>query len=370
MNTFTRSDQSVLGRWWWAVDRWTLAALVILMVFGLVLIQAATPAVAVKHGLSNFYFVQRQLLMLVPALILMFGVSLLSLHHLRLWSLVMLVICVLVLAATPFIGIEIKGAVRWIQLPGFSFQPSEFVKPPLTIVSAMLFARYRDQRSLSSLLLCIVLLMAVAGCLISQPDIGMTLLVTMIWFGQFFLAGMSLTLIMATLVLGMVALFAAYYLFPHFTARMDGFLGISGDSYQADRAIEAFTHGGVFGTGPGEGTVKMHIPDAHADFIFAVAGEELGLLWCLAIIGLFLFIILRGLWLARQQKHLFILLAIGGLMIEFGVQAAINMASTLSLIPPKGMTLPFISYGGSSLWALALEMGMLLALTRKRYGET
>ncbi|NTU77603.1 MAG: FtsW/RodA/SpoVE family cell cycle protein [Alphaproteobacteria bacterium] len=205
-------------------------------------------------------------------------------------------------------------------------------------------------------------------CLLGQPDIGMTALVTVIWFGQFFLAGLPLILVPLFLFLGVGGLFGAYYAFPHFASRLDRFLTHSGDNYQTDKALDAFTNGGLFGTGPGAGTVKMTIPDAHADFVFAVAGEELGLLWCLVIIALFAFIVLRGFWRVRQENNLFILLAVSGLLIEFGFQTIINLASTLHLIPAKGMTLPFISYGGSSLWALALEMGMLLALTRKRYG--
>ena len=163
-------------------------------------------------------------------------------------------------------------------------------------------------------------------------------------------------------------MFIAYHVFPHFTARMDKFLSHTGDTYQVDRALDAFGHGGLLGTGPGAGTVKMSIPDAHADFVFAVAGEELGLLWCLLIIALFAFIVLRGLLRLRRENNLFIVLAVSGILIEFGLQAVINLASTMRLMPAKGMTLPFISYGGSSLLALSIGMGMFLALTRKRFG--
>lgn len=203
-----------------------------------------------------------------------------------------------------------------------------------------------------------------------QPDIGMTFLTSAIWLGEFFLAGLPLAVMGASLVGGVLFLFVAYYTFPHFTARMDKFLSHSGDTYQVDRALDAFTNGGLFGTGPGEGTVKMTIPDAHADFVFAVAGEELGLIWCLVIVALFAFIVLRGFWRMREENSFFVVLATAGLLIEFGLQSVINLASTLHLMPAKGMTLPFISYGGSSLWALAFGMGMLLALTRKRFGTS
>ncbi len=370
MTAFARSDQSVLGRWWWTVDRLILAAVAALIGVGIVLIQAATPAVAVKHGLGNFYFVERHLIILVPSIAIMIGASLLPSRRLR-WTAVALMAAFLpMLALTPFFGVEIKGAVRWIQLGFFSLQPSEFIKPPFAILSAWLFSRHCEKRGFPALWANVALYMAVMACLLSQPDIGMTFLVSMMWFGQFFLAGMPLVMVVVFLAVGAAGLLAAYYIFPHFAARMDGFIGRGGDTYQADKAMEAFTNGGLLGAGPGEGTVKMSIPDAHADFVFAVAGEEMGLVGCLLIVGLFLFIVLRGLWRAHQENNLFILLATSGLLIEFGLQAAINLASTLRMIPPKGMTLPFISYGGSSLLSLSLGMGLLLALTRKRYGAS
>lgn len=370
MATLARSDQSVLGRWWWTVDRWSLVAIGLLMGFGILLIQAATPAVAVKHGLDSFHFVERHIAMLVPASALLFGISLLHPRQIRQLALVLFFVFLPLLIATLFWGAEIKGATRWIRIFGFSLQPSEFIKPPLAVVAAWFFARQCEHKGFPSLGANIVVFGSVAVCLLSQPDIGMMVLTSAIWFGEFFLAGLPAIFVAISLVGGIFGLVAAYYAFPHFASRFDRFLNHSGDTYQTDKALEAFSHGGLFGTGPGSGSVKMSIPDAHADFVFAVAGEELGLLWCLVIIALFTFIILRGFWRVRQEKSLFILLAASGLLIQFGVQTMINLGSTLHLIPAKGMTLPFISYGGSSLWSVALEMGMLLALTRKRYGLT
>ncbi len=368
MPPLARSDQSVLGRWWWTVDRWTLLAIVALIVFGFLLILAATPAVAVRHGLDNFYFVERHFIMLVPAVLIMFTLSLMSPRQVRWLALALMVVFVLLLVSTLFVGIEIKGARRWLHVPGLSIQPSEFVKPLFAVTAAWLFARQCERRGFPALSVNVALYGLILVCLLGQPDIGMTFLTSAIWFGQFFLAGLPVILVGATLLFGLGGAFAAYYAFPHFQSRLDRFLSHSGDTYQTDRALEAFTNGGLFGTGPGEGTVKMTIPDAHSDFVFAVAGEELGLIWCLVIIALFAFIVLRGFMRARQENNLFVLLAVSGLLIEFGLQAAINLASTLHLMPAKGMTLPFISYGGSSLWSLSLGMGMLLALTRKRYG--
>jgi cell division protein FtsW len=370
MLSLARSDNSVLGRWWWTVDRWMLLALLAVMGFGVLLIQAATPAVAVKHGLDSLYFVTRHLFMLLPALAGMFILSLLSPQRIRLFAVGLLFVFIPLLMLTPFVGVEIKGAVRWIHLPGVSIQASEFIKPLFAVTAAWLFARQCSRKGFPALSVNIVLFGLIVMFLVMQPDIGMTFLVSSIWLGQFFLAGLPIALVGAFGAAGVMGLTLAYYTLPHFASRLDRFLSHSGDTYQVDRALDAFMNGGLFGTGPGEGTVKMSIPDAHADFIFAVAGEELGFVWSLLIVVLFAFIVIRGFWRLRQENNLFVVLAASGLLIEFGLQAIINMASTLRLMPAKGMTLPFISYGGSSLWALALGMGMLLALTRKRFGLT
>ncbi len=369
MPTLARSDRSVLGRWWWTVDRWVLFALIAIMGFGVLLIQASTPAIAIKHGWSNFHFVNRHLAMLLPAIAVMFGISLLSPKKIKILAAVLLAVFLPLLIATPFIGAEIKGAVRWIRVLGFiSIQASEFVKPMFAVIAAWLFTRQCERRGFPALSVNIFLYALIVAALLMQPDIGMVILVSAIWFGQYFLAGLSAAFVGISVGAGIIGLFVTYYTFPHFAMRIDKFLSRTGDTYQVDRALNAFANGGLFGTGPGEGTVKMSIPDAHADFVFAVAGEELGLLWCLLIVCLFAFIVLRGLRRLNQENSLFVVLAVSGLLAEFGLQAIINLASTMRLIPAKGMTLPFISYGGSSLFALAIGMGMLLGLTRKRFG--
>ena len=368
MPILNRSDRSVLGRWWWTIDRWTLFALIAIMGFGIVLIQAATPAVAIKHGLDPYYFIARHLTMLAVAALIIILMSMATPRTIRGFSALALGLFIPLLIITPFVGTEIKGAVRWIPFLGLSLQPSEFVKPFFAVTAAWLFSRQRERKGFPALSVNMLLFGTIIVCLLMQPDIGMTFLTVAIWLGEFFLAGLSIAAMGISLVIGVAGLFAAYYTFPHFTARMDKFLSHSGDTYQVDRALDAFSNGGLMGTGPGEGTVKMSIPDAHADFVFAVAGEELGLIWCLVIVSLFAFIVLRGFWRMREENSLFVLLATSGLLIEFGLQTIINLASTLHLMPAKGMTLPFISYGGSSLWALAFGMGMLLSLTRKRFG--
>ncbi len=369
MIALTRSDESILGRWWWTVDRWMLALIAALIMFGIILIQAATPAIAVARGYGNFHFVQNYLVVMVPAMSGMIALSMQSLRTIRLVAFAALPVSLFCVALTLVFGMEVKGATRWLHIPGLSIQPSEFVKPALTIVAAWLFARHCERRGFPALGVNVVLYGLVVGLLLLQPDFGMAMLITAVWFGQFFLAGLPLALVGICIVLLLAGGIGAYYVFPHVHQRVDRFLDpATGDNYQIERAMDAFTHGGLFGTGPGEGTVKMSLPDAHSDFIFAVAGEELGLISCLVIVLLYAMIVLRGFWRLRREQNLFVVLAASGLLLQFGFQATINMASTLRLMPTKCMTLPFISYGGSSLLALALTMGMLLALTRKRGG--
>ncbi len=367
MITLSRTDTSVVGRWWWTVDRWLLIAIALLIGLGGVLTLAASPAVASRIGLAHFHFVQRQAVFLAPALVIMFGVSLMSPTGIR--RLATMVFCgaLVLVAATLFSSVEVKGANRWLYLGGLSLQPSEFVKPAFAVVSAWMFAEWRKGDGFPGQFISMVLWIAVVGLLLKQPDVGMAIVVTAVWIAQFFLAGLPMVLVGALAVIGVLGLGGAYALFPHVASRIDRFIDPSGkENYQIDRAMEAFATGGLFGRGPGEGAVKSVLPDAHTDFIFAVAGEEFGLLLCLFIVGVFAFIVLRGYSRLLQENNFFVLLAASGLATQFGLQAIINIGVNLRLLPTKGMTLPFISYGGSSLLALALGMGMLLALTRTR----
>ena len=372
MSALARTDTSTLGRWWWTVDRWTVTALVLLIVAGMILSVTASPPVATRINLEPLHFVRRHMALLVPAGMTLFLVSLLSPRGVRRLALAVFVAAVALLITTLAAGTEIKGASRWISLGGFTLQPSEFVKPGFAVVAAWMFAEHHRSRSLQRArfpgnLVATALFAMVFALLLMQPDLGMAFVVSAVWFTQFCMAGLSLAWVGLFALLGMVALIGAYLFFPHVASRVDRFLDpASGDSYQIDRALEAFMNGGLFGRGPGEGTVKQFIPDAHADFVFAVAGEEFGLIACLAILGLFAFVVLRGLTRLLQERNLFVLLAASGLLVQFGLQALINLASTVRLMPTKGMTLPFLSYGGSSLLALAIGMGMLLALTRHR----
>jgi len=367
--SFARIDQSPVARWWWTIDRWTLLALAVLIGFGAVLTMAASPAVAERIGLDSLHFAKRHMAMLPLALAIMFFISLQSPKNVRRIAVVGFIIAIALLAYTFIGGIEIKGARRWINLPGLSLQPSEFVKPTFAVVTGWLLAEGKLREGFPGPLIAAFLYVVVIGLLVKQPDLGMAVVISAVWFAQFFLAGLRLYWVVVGLASGVVGLIGAYMLLPHVTSRIDRFLDpASGDSYQVDRSIEAFMKGGMWGRGPGEGTVKEFLPDAHADFVFAVAGEELGLVACIIIVLLFGFIVLRGFSRVFQENNLFVVLAATGLFVQFGLQAIINMASSLHLMPTKGMTLPFISYGGSSLLACALSIGMLLALTRRRVG--
>jgi cell division protein FtsW len=367
--TFARTDQSAVARWWWTVDRWTLLALAALIGFGALLSMAASPAVAERIGLDSLHFAKRHMAMLPLALAVMFLISLQSPKNIRRIAVVGFIIATALLAYTFIGGVEIKGARRWINLPGLSLQPSEFVKPTFAVVVAWLFAEQRQSPGFPGNVIAIGLFLLVVGMLVKQPDLGMAVVVAAVFFAQAFMAGLRLYWVALGLGVGASALVGAYLLLPHVQSRINRFLDpTSGDNYQIDKSIGAFMNGGLWGRGPGEGRVKEWLPDAHADFVFAVAGEELGLIVCLLIVALFGFIVLRGFSRVFQESNLFVVLAATGLFVQFGLQAIINMASSLHLMPTKGMTLPFLSYGGSSMLALGIGMGMALALTRRRYG--
>jgi len=342
---FARTDRSILGRWWWTVDRWSLLAIGALMAAGAILILAASPAAGA----------------------LIVGFSLLSVRWVRRAAVIGLLASLVLLVVVLVIGPEIKGATRWLPVMGISLQPSEFAKPFLAVFCAWMFATARIDETIPGTWIALGVYLLVAALIIMQPDLGQTFVVTAVFGAQWFLAGLPIVYVVALAGLGVAGLVGSYLLLPHVAQRIDTFLDpASGDSYQIERSMQAFTNGGLFGRGPGEGTVKAQLPDAHADFIFAVAGEEFGALACLLILAVFAFVVLRGFSRVFEENNLFIMLAVTGLLTQFGLQALINMASSLHLVPTKGMTLPFISYGGSSLIALAITMGMVLALTRRR----
>jgi cell division protein FtsW len=370
MISVPRNDTSVVGHWWWTVDRWSLAGVLTIMAFGVMLTMAASPPAAERIGADTFHFVRRQLLFLPLALALMISISLLSPRQVRRLALVVFAVSFAALLLTFVVGVEIKGARRWVNVAGLgTVQPSEFVKPSLAVISAWLFAQKKLNRRFPGYSLSFLLFGGVLTLLLLQPDVGMAVVITSVWAAQFFLAGLPIWLAVFGAGAAVCALVGAYYAFGHVQSRIDRFLNPeAGDNFQVNTALEAFMNGRLFGRGPGEGTVKAQLPDAHTDFIMAVAGEEFGLVGCLLILALFTFVVLRSLSRTTKETSLFVVLAAAGLVVQFGLQAVINMASTIQLMPAKGMTLPFISYGGSSALAMAICLGMMLALTRERAG--
>jgi cell division protein FtsW len=363
----SRAERTPFGEWWWTVDRLLLAALGTLMLAGIVLSLAASPPVATRIGLDPFYFVNRHIMYLVPTIAVLLGTSLLAPRHIRRLAAIVFVVSLAMVAATLFFGTEIKGARRWIVLAGVNIQPSEFVKPSFVILIAWLFGESARRPEMPANTAALVLLLAVVTLLVLQPDFGQTLLVLLVWGSLFFMAGMRIIWVVGLGGAAAIGLVGAYFTVPHVAARIQRFMDpASGDTFQIDNAVESFMHGGWFGQGPGEGTVKRILPDSHADFVFAVAAEEFGIVLCLVLAALFAFVVLRSLRHAMESHDPFARFATAGLAILFGTQSAINMAVNLHLIPAKGMTLPFISYGGSSMISLAYGMGMLLALSRER----
>ncbi|RWF68564.1 MAG: putative lipid II flippase FtsW [Mesorhizobium sp.] len=362
----SRLDKSPVATWWWTVDRWFLAAFLSLMGLGIVLSFAASPAVALRIGLDSFHFATRQIIFTIPALGVMLAVSFLESRQIRRMALAMLCVMLVLMVAVLYIGVEVKGARRWVSLAGVSIQPSEFLKPAFVVICAWLFAEHKRQPDIPGNLFAMLLLALVISLLVAQPDFGQTMLVLGTWGVMFFMAGLPWLWIIALGAAGIGGVFAAYTVFPHVAGRIDRFMTGEGDTFQVDMGRDALINGGWFGVGPGEGTVKRVIPDSHADFVFSVAGEEFGLIMCFFIMTIFAFIVLRGLSTALKEQDDFTRYAVGGLVTVFGLQSVINMAVNLQLMPAKGMTLPFISYGGSSQIAIAISMGMVLALTRKR----
>lgn len=362
----SRAQRTLFGEWWWTVDRLLLGALFAIVLLGIILLLAASPPLATRLGLDPFYFVHRQGFYLLPAVCVLVATSLLSPRQIRRVALIVFAISFVLVALTPFLGAEIKGARRWLSILGFSLQPSEFLKPAFIVMTAWMFAESKRNPEMPSTLLATVSLVAVVLLLVRQPDFGQTMLILLVWCALFFISGLRWVWVAGLGGAVLSSVLISYHSIPHVRSRFNRFFDPgSGDTFQIDTAIESFVRGGWLGRGPGEGTVKRILPDGHADFIFAVAAEEFGIVLCLILVALFAFVVLRALLHAAREEDPFMRFAIAGIALLFGLQSSIAMAVNLHLVPAKGMTLPFVSYGGSSLISLAFGMGMLVALTRR-----
>ena len=364
---------SLFSDWWDTVDKVLISCFVVLSFIGLILIASAGSSVARRIGISDgvlpaeWWFFAKYTIFSFMSLAVMVTISILPPIMVRRIGILMFLGSFLLLCLVPFVGTEIKGAKRWI----LGIQPSEFMKPGLVILSAWLMSLAKDHEKFHGMFFSMLVVVITSTLLLLQPDFGQTILVVSVWIAMFFSAGANLLWFVGFSGAGVVGVFAAYYSFAHVQKRIDAFLSPDafdkfGVNYQSDVANKAFSAGGLLGRGPGEGEIKNSLPDAHTDYIFAVAGEELGILFCMIIMAIYGYMVVRSMTRIAGVYDHFSRFAVVGLMTLFGLQAFINMAVNVGLFPPKGMTLPFISYGGSSVLALGFLAGFVLCLSRRR----
>ncbi|RST30342.1 cell division protein FtsW [Sphingomonas ginkgonis] len=369
-NRYGRADRSAIGRWFWEIDRVLLLLVTVLIAIGLIAVAAASPAAGERYSggtlqLAGLHFFYRQLVWIALSVPVMVGISMMPRERARRLSLVGAAVFMAMLVFVPIIGPEVNGARRWIGVGFAQVQPSEFLKPFFVVSMAWLLSLKEGDKSLPVYPASALVVGIVAVLLMKQPDFGSTVIFVTVWVAMLALAGLPLRILGIIGALGAVGVVLAYFFYPVATVRIDGFLYGEGDNFQVINAMRTLTAGGLLGMGPGAGTRKFGLPEPHTDYIFSVIGEEFGLIACIAIACLYLAIVARVLIKLLDEENSFAILAAAGLAVEFGLQAMINMAVNVHLAPSKGMTLPFISYGGSSMLALSIGMGLLLAFTRR-----
>lgn len=363
-----RDGEPVLPKWWRTIDKWSMTTILVLFGIGLMLGLAASPQLADRNNYDPFHYVQKQAIFGAAAMAAMVVTSVMTPQLVRRLAVIGFVMAFIALALLPVLGTDFgKGATRWYSLGFVSFQPSEFLKPLFVVVAAWMLAAAQDLNGPPGRLWSFVLMVVIVGFLAMQPDFGQASLVLFAWGVMYFVAGAPLLLLIIMAGGVIAAGLIAYDNSEHFARRIDGYLNAEIDpTSQIGYAMDAIREGGVFGVGVGQGTVKNSLPDAHTDFIIAVAAEEYGLALVLFIIFLYAGLVLRSLLRLTRERDPFIRLAGTGLAASIGVQAMINLGVAVRLLPAKGMTLPFISYGGSSVIASGIAVGMLLAFTRSR----
>nr|WP_253307899.1 putative lipid II flippase FtsW [Rickettsia endosymbiont of Ceutorhynchus assimilis] len=364
MSQNNQISNNFIKSWWRSTDQQIVISLMILFAFSLMLVTTSGSAVANRIGLEENYFSSRQIFYLSVASGLIILFSCFNKKWLKRFAILGFIFSIILLVLVKFFGYEVKGATRWINIGGLSIQPSEFIKPFFAVVIGWILS-LKFEKDFPSFSVGIILYFIVALLLIIQPDFGMLVMITAVFGIQLFIAGMPIFWIILTSFIGLIGVSVAYFWLPHVTQRINSFLDPdSSENYQVSKSLRAFEHGGLYGRGPGEGAVKQVLPDSHTDFIFAVAGEEFGAIICLIVIGIFAFIVLRSFVKVVNEKDKFIQFAASGIIAQLGLQSIINIGVTLHLLPTKGMTLPFISYGGSSTLAIAIATGMLLGFTK------
>ena len=358
----TRSDRSNIALWWWTIDRYLLTGFFILILIGIFLVMASSQHLTQSLNLSSHHFTLRHILFGTLSIPIIISFSILNQRQIKIISILGMVISILLIFSTVIDGDKIKGAQRWLYIGNISFQPSEVCKPFFIIFNAWVLSLWAEKKDFPGWIWSITSISIISALLLLQPDLGMTILFIFTWGFQLFITGIPLIIIIFLIISFPIFMIISYHNFDHVKIRIDSF--IEGTTYQVSKSLQSFEAGGLLGKGPGEGLYKKSLPDAHSDFVFAVAAEEYGALICSFIIIIYASIILRTLFYTIRNDNLFLILAVAGLAFQFGFQSLIHMASNTDLIPTKGMTLPFLSYGGSSILASAIIAGMLLGLTR------
>ncbi len=364
---FDRNALSPITKWWLDIDKTNFLIVIGIIVFGLMMTASSSPAIAKRLDVDKFFFLRKQMSFTVIALFLLVSISFLDQERIKLFSIIGLAATIILLIAVLLFGLEAKGARRWLSIAGFTLQPSEFAKTFFVIFNAYILQKYNSERWTLKYGISFALFALIAVLLILQPDFGMTITLSALWFTQLFLYGLPMMLVIVFVIIGLMGAVTAYIALPHVEDRINKFLDADGKNYQVERSIDAFVNGSFFGQGPGNGVVKKFIPDAHTDFVFAVIGEEYGVLTCIMIVVLFAYLITRLIKFALDEENMFIYLSLFGLMMQFTIQVIVNMGASLRLLPAKGMTLPFISYGGSSMIAMSICFGLILAFTKRKY---
>lgn len=364
---FDRNSLGPITKWWIDIDKINVMIIFAIIIFGLMMTATSSTAIAKRIDVAKFFFLNKQIIFACLALVLLVIISFLDQEYIKFFAIIGLGVTILLLIAVLFFGLEAKGAKRWIYLAGFTLQPSEFAKTFFIIVNAYVLQKYHNAKWTLKYGISLSLYLTIVTLLVLQPDIGMTITLTAMWIAQLFIYGIPMAIIFIVAFFGVLGAITAYVALPHVEDRINKFLDGEGKNYQVERSLDAFVNGSFFGTGPGNGVVKKFIPDAHTDFIFAVIGEEYGALTCAMIIILFAYLITRIVKRALDEENMFVYLSLFGLMMQFTIQVIVNIGVNLRLLPAKGMTLPFISYGGSSMISMAICFGLILAFTKRKY---
>jgi len=366
---FDRDNLNPIKQWWINIDKVNFLLIIGMIVFGVIMASTSSPAIAQKISTNKLFFIHKQIIFAFVAIFTIIFISFFDKQQVKITSIFGFLLCILLLILVLMFGSEAKGAKRWIMLFGFNLQPSEFIKVFFLVFNALLLQKLREYKWLIKYGVSALCYFIIASLLILQPDFGMTIIVTALWIIQLFAFGLPLILIIAISCFGILGGVFAYLSLPHVADRINKFLNLNQQNYQVTRSIDAYINGGFFGVSPGNGTVKEYIPDAHTDFVFAVVAEEFGLITCLFLMTIFLVIISRVMKRVIAEEDLFSKLAVIGLISQIALQSLINIGVSIGMLPTKGMTLPFISYGGSSIVAISIGFGMILSLTKKKYDD-